>query len=200
MYDKNFWNERYASAEYLYGMDPNSFLVEHSDLLTGPVLSLSEGEGRNAVFLALRGLEVYGVDISETALTKAQALAKLNSVEIQTEVADLSNFEPEQNSYASVISISAHLPSAIRNNLYPLIEQCLKPNGIILLEAYSESQLTRTTGGPKDADMLMTVAKLEQEFPSLEPVLIRELEREVSEGEGHAGLASVVQFIARKKA
>ena len=200
MYDQKFWNERYARDEYLYGTDPNLFLAEHADLLKGPVLSLSEGEGRNAVFIALRGLKVRGVDISEIALTKAQALAKLKNVEIQTEVADLSNFEPEKDFYGSVISISAHLPSATRNNLYPLVEQCLKPDGIILLEAYSERQLARNTGGPKDVDMLMTIEKLEREFPSLEPVLIRELEREVSEGEGHTGLASVVQFIARKKA
>ena len=200
MYDKKFWNERYTRDEYLYGIEPNSFLVENFGLLTGPVLSLSEGEGRNAVFLAGRGLKVRGVDISEVALTKARALAKSEDVEIQTEVADLSNFEPEKNYYGSVISISAHLPSAIRNKLYPLIEQCLKLDGIMLLEAYSETQLVRNTGGPKDADMLMTVEKLEREFPNFEPILIRELEREVSEGEGHAGLASVVQFIARKKA
>lgn len=200
MYDQNFWNERYTRDDYLYGTGPNSFLVEHSDLLTGPVLSLSEGEGRNAVFLAVRGLKVHGVDISEVGLTKAQALAKLKGVEIQTEVADLSNFEPKNNFYGSVISISAHLPSAVRNNLYPLVERCLKQDGVLLLEAYSERQLSRNTGGPKDIDMLMTVDKLKREFPSLEPILIQELEREVSEGEGHAGLASVVQFIARKKA
>lgn len=200
MYDQNFWNEHYARNDYLYGTGPNSFLVEHSDLLTGPVLSLSEGEGRNAVFLAVRGLKVHGVDISEVGLTKAQALAKLKGVEIQTEVADLSNFEPKNNFYGSVISISAHLPSAVRNNLYPLVERCLKQDGVLLLEAYSERQLSRNTGGPKDIDMLMTVDKLKREFPNLEPILIRELEREVSEGEGHAGLASVVQFIARKKA
>ena len=200
MIDKNFWNERYASGEYLYGTDPNSFLLEHSALLTGPVLSLSEGEGRNAVFLAVHGLKVHGVDNSEVGLEKAKALAKSKGVEIQTEVADLANFEPKKNFYGSVISISAHLPSAIRNKLYPLVEQCLKPGGIILLEAYAESQLARNTGGPKDADMLMTVAKLEREFPNCEPILVRELEREVSEGEGHTGLASVVQFIACKKA
>lgn len=197
---EEFWNERYTRDEYLYGTDPNSFLVEYSNLLTGTVLSLSEGEGRNAVFLALRGLKVCGVDISEVALTKAKALAKSNNVEIQTEVADLSSFEPEKNSYDSVISISAHLPSSIRNNLYPLIEKCLKPNGVLLLEAYSESQLARNTGGPKDIDMLMSIGKLEREFPNLESILIRELERDVSEGEGHSGVSSVVQFIARKKA
>lgn len=200
MYDPKFWNERYSRDGYLYGTEPNTFLVEYSELLAGPVLSLSEGEGRNAVYLALRGLKVHGVDASEVGLAKAQALAKLKGVEIQTEVADLSVFEPKKNYYGSVISISAHLPGAMRNKLYPKIEQCLKLDGILLLEAYSEAQLVRNTGGPKNADMLMTVEKLEREFPNLEPILIRELEREVSEGEGHSGLASVVQFIARKKA
>ena len=65
MYNKNFWDERYNADEYLYGTEANAFLVKHADLLQGPVLSLSEGEGRNAVFLATRGLSVLGVDCSE---------------------------------------------------------------------------------------------------------------------------------------
>jgi len=200
MYDEAFWNERYSTSGYLYGTEPNSFLAEHSDLLRGPVLSLSEGEGRNAVFLAARGLEVLGVDISKVALEKAHQLAKSRGVEIKTLVTDLATFEPEVNHYGAVISISAHLPSAVRNRLYPLIERSLRPNGIMLLESYSENQLLRDTGGPKDRDMLMTVAKIRREFPDLEPILLREVERYVSEGEGHTGMASVVQFIGRKKA
>jgi cyclopropane fatty-acyl-phospholipid synthase-like methyltransferase len=200
MYNEEFWNERYAKDDYFYGMEPNTFLAEHADILKGPVLSLAEGEGRNAVFLALKGLNVHGVDISEVALKKMQALAKLKNVEVETEVADLSKFEPKAKHYGAVISISAHLPSTIRENLYPLIEHCLKPDGIVLLEAYSERQLEKDTGGPKSADMLMTIDKLKHEFPNLEPILLREIERDVSEGEGHSGLASVVQFIARKKA
>jgi hypothetical protein len=47
--------------------------------------------------------------------------------------------------------------------------------------------------------MLMTIDKLCKEFPNFEPILLREVEREVSEGEGHSGMASVVQFIARKR-
>jgi len=200
MYDESFWNKRYANRDFLYGTEPNSFLSEHFHLLSGPVLSLSEGEGRNAVFLASRGLEVIGVDISSVALEKAKALAESRGVEIKTVAAGLATFEPEENHYGSVISISAHLPSTVRNKLYPLIERSLRPNGVILLEAFSENQLTRDTGGPKDADMLMTAEKLQREFPNLEPVLLREVEREVFEGEGHRGMASVVQFIARKKA
>ncbi len=193
------WNERYAVDEYIYGKEPNSFLAEHAGLLKGPVLSLAEGEGRNAVFLASLGLKVHGVDGSDVGLAKAQALARSRGVEIHTEVADLGVFRPEVNHYRSVISISAHLPSAIREKLYPLIEKCLKPGGIILLEAYSEAQFARNTGGPKDLDMLMTQAKIEREFPDCEPILLRELEREVREGTYHTGVASVVQFIGKKK-
>lgn len=199
MYDESFWNERYAGSDYLYGTEPNSFLAEHCDRLSGPVLSLSEGEGRNAVFLAGRGLGVTGVDISSVALEKAKRLAETRGVEITTMVADLATFEPEENHYGAVISIFAHLPSAIRHKLYPLIERSLKRDGIILLEAYSENQLLRDTGGPKDADMLMTTEKLRREFPNLEPVLLREVERDIIEGEKHTGIGSVVQFIARKR-
>ena len=67
-------------------------------------------------------------------------------------------------------------------------------------EAYSENQLRRDTGGPNDVDMLMTVSKIEHEFPNLEPILLHEIEREVCEGKHHTGLASVVQFIGRKRA
>jgi SAM-dependent methyltransferase len=200
MYDEKFWNERYATPKYLYGTEANTFLVEHADLLRGPVLSLSEGEGRNAAFLASRGLHVLGVDCSEVGLEKAQSLAKSRGLVIETEVADLGEYQPKERHFGSVVSISAHLPSAIRRKLYPLIEKALKPNGIFLLEAYSEKQLERDTGGPKDVDMLMSLEKLRQEFPNLKPILAREIDREVSEGEGHTGMASVVQFIARNEA
>jgi hypothetical protein len=110
----------------------------------------------------------------------------------------LAAFVPSAGAYGSVISISAHLPSVIRRRLYPLVEQSLVPGGIVLLEAYSERQLGRDTGGPKDADMLMTVAKIEREWPNLQPVLLREVEREVCEGKYHTGMAFVVQFIGRK--
>jgi methylase of polypeptide subunit release factors len=73
-------------------------------LIEGPVLSLSEGEGRNAVFLAARGLEVLGVDISAVALEKAKALAESKGVAISTLVTDLATFEPEAGHYGSVIS------------------------------------------------------------------------------------------------
>jgi SAM-dependent methyltransferase len=198
MNEEAFWNSRYANPDYVYGAEPNTFLAEHADLLEGPGLSLSEGEGRNAVFLASRGLDMLGVDISPIGLEKARKLAASRGVSIRTAVADLATYEPEPDHYGTVISISAHLPFSIRRRLYPLIERALKPGGLVLLESYSMKQLSRDTGGPKDQDLLMTPDKIQREFPGLEPVLLREVDREVSEGTYHTGMASVLQFIGRR--
>lgn len=197
--ENTMWNERYASTEYVYGTEPNSFLAQNASLLTSPVLSLAEGEGRNAVFLASLGLDVLGVDQSDVGLAKAQKLATSRGLAIRTEVADLASYGPPENHYGSVISISAHLSSETRNRLYPQLERSLKPGGIILLESYAKAQISRNTGGPKDIDLLLDLADLEQHFPNCEPILARETEREVLEGTFHTGLACVVQFIARKK-
>ncbi|MEQ1829073.1 MAG: class I SAM-dependent methyltransferase [Pirellula sp.] len=193
------WDQRYGKDGYIYGTQPNSFLEENAKLLVGPVLSLAEGEGRNAVFLASLGLDVLGVDGSEVGLAKARALAKSRGVIVRTEVADLATFVPRVNCYGSVVSISCHLPSEVRRRLHRLVERSLKPGGIFLLEGYTKSQLARNTGGPKDRDLLSGCSDLEEDFPNCDLILSQEIEREVIEGEHHSGLASVVQFIAKKK-
>jgi len=47
------WYERYSESEFVYGTEPNEFLVSVVGRIPkGTVLSLAEGEGRNAVYLA----------------------------------------------------------------------------------------------------------------------------------------------------
>jgi len=139
------------------------------------------------------------VDGSLVGLEKAQALARSMKVEIDTELADLSLYEPPEKYFESVVSISAHLPSDVRNRLYPLVERALKPGGVFILEEYSISQLDRDTGGPKDVDLLTTITDLESLFPNCDSILSHEVEREVSEGVHHTGLSSVIQFVTQKR-
>lgn len=194
------WNARYDGEAFFYGTAPNDFLVAHAGELAGPVLALAEGEGRNAVFLAERGLDVIGVDISPVGLEKARRLASERGVHIETVVADLADYVPETARYGAVVSIFAHLPPLVRAALYPRVVAALKPGGLLVLEGYAEAQLARDTGGPKDIAMLLTPEGVRAEFAALEPVLLQAVEREVWEGAGHTGLASVVQFIGRKPA
>jgi 2-polyprenyl-3-methyl-5-hydroxy-6-metoxy-1,4-benzoquinol methylase len=66
------WDQRYGGKEYAYGTEPNEFLVTMAPRLPiGRVLCLGEGEGRNAVWLAVQGYDVTAVDASRVGLEKA---------------------------------------------------------------------------------------------------------------------------------
>lgn len=195
-----FWNERYRGDDFVYGTAPNRFLSDNLHLIKGPVLSLSEGEGRHAVFLARHGLSVLGVDISAVALAKAKRLAISQGVQIQTELADLADFIPLPEHYQTVISVWAHLPSNVRAVLYPRVKKALKRNGLIIMLGYSEKQPQYRSGGPQEPDLLLSLDKVRAEWDDFEPLLLEEREQQVIEGTGHTGLASVIRFIGRKKA
>ena len=59
------WDKKYDEDHYIYGKDANKFLEEnYAALPEGNILCLAEGEGRNAVFLAIHGYSVTAVDSS----------------------------------------------------------------------------------------------------------------------------------------
>ena len=193
------WDERYSQPDFAYGTAPNEFLVSAaSHIPPGPVLSLGEGEGRNATYLAGLGHHVVAVDQSEVGLAKARRLAADRGLTIETVPADLAAYPIEPDAWAGIVSIFCHLPHRIRVPLYAAVVRGLQPGGVLVLEAYTPNQLGRGTGGPSDPDMLVSLSDLRDELPGLEFLHARELDREVHEGAYHTGLASVVQLIALK--
>jgi len=194
------WDERYAEPGFAYGTAPNDFLAQNVGRLPagGDVLSLAEGEGRNAVFLAQRGFRVTAVDGSAVGLEKARQLAARSGVAIETIVADLAVFELGENRWDGIVSIWCHVPSALRVRLHPAMVAALRPGGVLLLESYTPKQLEYKTGGPPNADLLTTRAELERQLRGLEFVSCEEKTREVHEGKYHNGMSAVVQLIARK--
>jgi len=194
------WDERYAEPGFAYGTAPNDFLAQNVGRLPagGDVLSLAEGEGRNAVFLAQRGFRVTAVDGSAVGMEKAGQLAARSGVAIETIVADLAVFELGENRWDGIVSIWCHVPSALRVRLHPAMVAALRPGGVLLLESYTPKQLEYKTGGPPNADLLTTRAELERQLRGLEFVSCEEKTREVHEGKYHNGMSAVVQLIARK--
>lgn len=195
---RDFWNARYASVAWAYGTEPNDFVRAHFEALTTPVLCLGEGEGRNAVFLAQQGLDVTAVDLSAVAIEKAQKLAKERGVTLTAQVADLESYELGEARWGGIVSVWCHLPSALRRRVHAACVKALKPGGALLLEAYTPRQLALDTGGPKNADMLMEPDHLRAELAGLTFELLEEKQREVHEGDWHAGTSAVVQLLARK--
>lgn len=80
------WNERFSSKDYLFGTAPNAFLTQQRHLLPpgGKALAVTDGEGRNGVWLAEQGLDVLSIDFSPVALEKAQRLADSRGFAIRT--------------------------------------------------------------------------------------------------------------------
>lgn len=196
----NVWDDRYAPAAYYYGTEPNDFLRAHANVIppAGTVLCLGEGEGRNAVFLAGRGYDVVALDQSTVGLAKAGRLARAKAVRIQTIVANLDGYRFEAGRWDGIVSIWCHLPSAVRSSIHRQVIVGLKPGGVFLLEAYTPEQIRHGTGGPKDLDLLPTLAELRRDLDGLEILEAAETERMVHEGAGHTGLSAVVQLVARR--
>jgi len=113
------WDERYDGADYVYGTEPNDFLVsQFGNLPPGRVLCLAEGEGRNAVFLAEHGFAVTAVDQSVVGLAKAERLAAQRGVQIETIVADLADFSIAPRSWEGIVSIFAHTSPTVRRHVH----------------------------------------------------------------------------------
>jgi SAM-dependent methyltransferase len=193
------WDERYASAEYAYGTEPNDFLAEMARALPqGHILCLAEGEGRNAVHLATLGYQVTAVDASAVGLAKAQHLARQRGVALTTVVADLADFTIEAGQWDGIVSIFCHLPPALRRRVHRAVVEGLRPGGVLVLEAYTPKQLDYNTGGPPVAEMTMTLEQLQTELKGLAFCNARETVRPVIEGRYHHGDGAVVQLVAEK--
>lgn len=189
------WNERYSEPGYAYGKEPNDFLVSIApEIPQGKVLCLAEGEGRNAVCLASLGHEVTAVDQSDVGLAKAQKLAAERGVKITTVVADLADFTIEPKSWQAVVSIFCHLPSALWTRVMTAAVAGLTPGGVFVLEAYRPEQLRFDTGGPREADRLLSLEKAKATLTGVHWKIAREIERDVVEGTHHRGRAAVVQL------
>lgn len=155
--DASQWNERYATAEYVWKADPNIFLVsETTELAPGRALDLACGEGRNAVWLAEQGWDATGVDFSDAGLGKGRRLAHDRGVEVEWVRADATAWEPPTDGYDLVAVFYLQLPADGRRRAMGIAGRALAPGGTLLVVAHDSANLTGGVGGPQDPAVLYT--------------------------------------------
>jgi len=193
------WDERFGGEAFAYGTEPNRWLEAQSPLLRpgSRILSLAEGEGRNATWLAARGHRVHAVDGSRVGLEKARRLAAARGVELETTVADLADFEPGRAGYDAVVLIFLHLPPPLRALVHARAQAALAPGGLVILEAFTPRQLANASGGPRQAELLYEPATLAADFPGIAWDVLREETAELDEGPLHQGRAALVRGVGR---
>jgi len=105
---KEFWNERFAQKIYTYGKAPNVFFANQiNKLQKGTLLLPAEGEGRNAVYAAIKGWNVTAFDYSEEGRKKALSLSREYDVEIDYQIQHADEFSDSEK-YDAIALIYAH--------------------------------------------------------------------------------------------
>ncbi len=202
---EHMWSTRYRSAgeDYVFGTTPNRFLAAQSALLSAGsnALSVADGEGRNAVWLAEQGLQVTATEISPVALEKARKLAAGRHVEVDFVVADAVAWDYPEAAFDFVVGIFIQFADPVqRERIFAGMARALRPGGHLIVHGYTPKQLEYRTGGPSAVENLYTAELLRTAFPGLDIVHLQEYEDVLDEGVGHKGQSALVGLVARKPA
>ena len=93
MSDQEHWDARYREGNVPWHTEkPSVELASFLDtgrIVSGTAIDLGCGYGTNSIYLARRGLEVVGVDLSPTAIEGARRRAEEEELRVDFRVADL---------------------------------------------------------------------------------------------------------------
>lgn len=135
-----FWEQRYAGAGQVWSGRVNATLAAvAADLEPGTALDLGCGEGGDVVWLATRGWEATGLDISATALQRATAAARAAGVADRTRFirADAAEL-PTPGSFDLVTASFLHSPVTLpRTDVLRHAATLVAPGGHLLITSHA---------------------------------------------------------------
>lgn len=197
------WEDRYAQDDYLFGTDPVPFLLKHDAFFEKgqSVLSIAEGEGRNGVHLAKKGLNVTGVEFAPSAVAKAKKLAASNQVSIAFVQSDLFEWDWPVDAFDITLGLFFQFVGpAERDVLWRKVLDATRPGGLVMIHGYTPKQLEFGTGGPPCAQNMYTKSCFADIFGNCEVLVLEDYEAEQRSGSAHVGMSALIDFIARKPA
>jgi tellurite methyltransferase len=136
--DRERWNTRYA--EEAETPAPSPFLLSLDGVLPrrGRALAVAGGSGRNAIWLARRGLDVTLSDVSDVALDRAARAARDAGVPLRTARLDLEADPPPPGPWDLVVcTYFLHRP------LLAALPALLAPGGLLVVAHATRTNLTR---------------------------------------------------------
>lgn len=157
--DAAAWDERYRSADLVWGAEPNRFVREHcAPLPAGEAVDLACGEGRNSLWLASIGWNVVGIDFSPVAIARACDLGAKHPQAVQSRltwrVADVTASPLEPASVDLALLSYLHLPPDEVTGVVTSAARALRPGGHLVLVGHDLRNLTEGVSGPQDPSLL----------------------------------------------
>ena len=160
-FTQEFWDNRYRQRDRIWSGKPNRHLVTEAEgLPAGKALDVGCGEGADALWLANRGWDVLGIDVSEVALSRAREHAdELNSsiaARLQWRQVNLLS-PPELPKNLDLVSIQfMHLPEPERSQVFGSLATLVGPGGTLLIVAHDPSDLHTGIGRPPQPELFYT--------------------------------------------
>ena len=147
----NDWQEAYVNGKAHWAMDlnPSLFVQEFVEELknlgvSGKLLEIGCGNGRDSIFLARAGLEVTAIDVAPAAVKMAKENAESVDVVIDFQEANAENLPFEDNTFDALFTLSV-LHSSDLNKSIPEVARVLKPDGVMLIYIYGDTQFADDT-------------------------------------------------------
>lgn len=173
------WNESYASGQLPWDTGhPDPVLVEFvtSDRVEpGPTLEIGAGTGTNAIWMAERGFDVLGLDVSPLAVERAHAKLEGRALRCRFAVCDFLRAPPSGGPFQFVFDRGCfHVFDAAddRQRFAAQVAAALAPGGLWLSLIGSTEGPPRESGPPRRSAREVTLA-IE---PALEIVELRTAE------------------------
>lgn len=197
------WNDRYDTKDFIFGKAPSQFLVAQQDYLKPGLtaLAVADGEGRNSVFMAEKGLAVTAMEAAPNAIAKGRALAAERGVSVNFVEADIFEWDWEATGFDIVAAIFIQFMGPDeRPGVFDGMKRAVKPGGLLMLHGYTPKQIEYGTGGPGKVENLYTEDLLANAVAGWEILRLESYEADLDEGPGHSGRSALIDLIARKPA
>ena len=157
--------------------EPTRWLVDHARLLpaAGDALDVACGSGRNAFWLAARGLSTLAIDRDAGQIEAIRRTAEERQLPLRAEVVDLesnidvvSGFSRTFSQTYDVIVVVHYL----HRPLFPALRDALRPGGMLVYETFTREQAHR--GKPTNPAFLLEPGELRALVAPLDVVAERE--------------------------
>jgi len=141
----------YASPAPPFDAEPSAYLVRAlAGRTPGSALDVAMGQGRNALYLASKGWQVTGYDISEGGMAAARIQADARKLTIQTVRASHEDFDFGVERWDLIVMAYAFTPMEDVKFLQR-VRDSLKPGGIVVVEQFNAAPDKPTNKGPANA-------------------------------------------------
>jgi len=152
-------------------MQPTRWLVDHQHFLprAGTALDVACGRGRNAIWLAQRGLETLAIDRDAAALEDLRRTADALGLSLKTEAIDLEGGDRRLPTAGADVVVVVHY---LHRLLFPGLIEALRPGGVLVYETFTQAQAAR--GKPTNPAFLLSPGELRTLVAPLELLVERE--------------------------